>query len=102
MHQLLPSNDKVKGCELIFPDTAFFKNGNPVIVIKSDPRDLCLVGIKNHKKISLPSIYKDFQNVVRRRKKDSLGHFGRKFNKAKMGASQSPTNFGRSLTRDGM
>jgi len=77
MHSLLPTNDKVKGCELIFPDTAFFKKGKPVIVIKSDTRDFCLQGVKHPKKLSLQSIYKDFQNVVRRRKKDFLGPFGR-------------------------
>jgi hypothetical protein len=60
MHSLLPSNDKVKGCELIFPDTAFFKKGKPVIVIKSDSRDFCLMGVRHPKKLSLPSIYKDF------------------------------------------
>lgn len=77
MTNLLPASEKVKGCELIFPDTAFFKKGKPVIVIKSDPRDFCLLGIRNQKKLSLQSIYKDFQNVVRRRKKDFYGPFGR-------------------------
>jgi len=101
MHQLLASNDKVKGCELLFPDTAFFKKGKPVIVIKSDPRDFCLVGVKHHKKISLASIYKDFQNVVRRRKKDQLGHFGRKFSKARMRASISPSEMGRIISKEG-
>lgn len=77
MHSLLASSDKVKGCELIFPDTAFFRKGKPVIVIKSDSKDYCLVGVRHPKKLSLQSIYKDFQNVVRRRKKDLLGPFNR-------------------------
>jgi hypothetical protein len=60
MQNLLPASEKVKGCELIFPDTAFFKKGKPVIVVRSDPRDYCLVGIRHPKKLSLQSIYKDF------------------------------------------
>lgn len=79
MQNLLSTNEKVKGCELIFPDTAFFKNGKPILVIRSDPREFCLLGIRHPKKLSLPSIYKDFQNVVRRRKKDYIGPFGRLF-----------------------
>lgn len=77
MHSLLASNEKVKGCELIFPDTAFFKRGKPTIVIKSDPRDFCLIGIRHPKKISLQSIYKEFQNVVRKRRKDFVGPFNK-------------------------
>ncbi len=77
MMSLLPTNDKVKGCELIFPDTAFFKKGKPVIVIRSDTKDYCLQGIRHPKKLSLQSIYKDFQNVVRRRKKDFQGPFNK-------------------------
>ena len=60
MRSLLPESDKVKGCELIFPDTVFFKKGKPVIIIKSDSRDFCLQGISHPKKLSLQSIYKDF------------------------------------------
>jgi hypothetical protein len=77
MQSLLATSDKVKGCELIFPDTAFFRKGKPVIVIRSDPRDFCLMGVTQTKKLSLQSIYKDFQNVVRRRRKDNLGPFNR-------------------------
>lgn len=77
MRSLLPESDKVKGCELIFPDTVFFKKGKPVLIIKSDMRDYCLQGVTHPKKLSLQSIYKDFQNVVRRRKKDNTGPFGK-------------------------
>jgi hypothetical protein len=52
MNSLLPTSDKVKGCELIFPDTAFFKKGKPVIVIKSDP-SFCIMGVTHPKKLSL-------------------------------------------------
>ncbi len=50
----------MRGCELIFPDTVFFKGGKPVLLVKSDPRDFCLVGIRHAKKLSLASLYKDF------------------------------------------
>ena len=53
MTSLLSQNEKVKGCELIFPDTAFFKKGKPVIVIRSDNRDYCLLGSRHPKKLSL-------------------------------------------------
>lgn len=60
MNQLISQNDKVRGCELVFPDTVFFKNGKPVLVVKSDLRDFCLMGIRHPKKLSLASLYKDF------------------------------------------
>jgi hypothetical protein len=53
MQSLLPVGDKIKGCELIFPDTVFFKKGKPIIVVKSDPRDFCLIGVTHSKKLSL-------------------------------------------------
>lgn len=110
MHSLLPTNDKVKGCELIFPDTAFFKKGKPAIVIKSDTRDFCLVGVRQPKKLSLQSIYKDFQNIVRRRKKDFQGPFNKLYFQNQMRARviQSPSEAGygslngtREASRDG-
>ena len=36
MRSLLPATEKLKGCELILPDTVFFKKGKPTIIIKSD------------------------------------------------------------------
>ena len=40
-HLLPPSPDKFKGCELIFPDTAFFEQGQCKCIIKND-EDFCL------------------------------------------------------------
>ena len=40
MH-LLPFNDKVKGCELIMPETVFFDEGQPDTIIKLD-KQFCL------------------------------------------------------------
>lgn len=77
MTHLLPFNDKIRGCELIFPDSVFFTRGKPKLIIKSDHRDYCLMAIKNPSKLNLQQIYKDFSNVVRERKKDFAGPFYR-------------------------
>jgi|LauGreDrversion4_2_1035121.scaffolds.fasta_scaffold436532_1 hypothetical protein len=101
IRSLLAGSDKVKGCELILPDTVFFKKGKPTIIIKSDTRDYCLVGITHPKKLSLQSIYKDFQNVVRRRKKDNVGPFGKIYQSSirpKASGASSEHGFGASFT----
>jgi len=54
-HLLPVMTDKFKGCELIFPETVFFKGGKPKLMIKSD-KDFCLVAIKNPEKLKLPAI----------------------------------------------
>ena len=47
MEHLLPPNPaKFKGCELIFPDTAFFEQGVCKSIIKCD-EDYCLIQVKN-------------------------------------------------------
>ena len=93
MTNLLAVSDKFQGCKVIFPDTVFFKKGKPEIIIKSNPRDeYALIGTRQPKKLSLQSIYKDFQNVVRRRKKDYVGPFGRLYFKSRRNRSNSPTD----------
>ena len=52
MTHLLPANDKIKGCELLFPDTVFFKRGKPTVIIKTD-REFCLVPINQANKLIL-------------------------------------------------
>jgi hypothetical protein len=70
IEHLLPTNDKIRGCELIFPDSVIFsKNGKPKLIVKDD-KEHCLMAIKQPSKLNLQSIYKDFSNVVRERKKD--------------------------------
>lgn len=53
MEMMLGPNDRVKGCEVIFPDTVLFKNGKPTVVIKMDTRDYCLYGLKSDTKLNL-------------------------------------------------
>jgi hypothetical protein len=74
MEHLLPINEKIKGCEMIFPDTVIFSKGKPRLIIKND-RDHCLIGVRHPSKLNLQSIYKDFSNIVRERKKDLAGMF---------------------------
>jgi hypothetical protein len=45
LEHLLPPNEKIKGCELVFPDSVFFSKGKPKFVVKSD-RDNCLSASK--------------------------------------------------------
>ena len=70
MEKLLPPNPaKFKGCELIFPDTAFFEKGECKGIIKND-EDFCLMQVKNPEKLKLFSIYTSFQSVLRERRND--------------------------------
>jgi hypothetical protein len=86
MHHLLPINEKIRGCELIFPDTVLFQRGKPKVIIRND-KEYCLMAVRQMSKLNLQSIYKDFSNVVRDRKKDFAGPFlkmyGNSFQKAK-------------------
>ena len=52
MQHLLSYSEKIKGCELIFPDTVFFENGDAKSIIKTD-KDFCLISVKNQSKLSL-------------------------------------------------
>ena len=79
-HLVSPNPDKFKGCELIFPDTAFFSGGKPVHIIKND-KDFCLMSIKNPMKLQLLNLYKDFFNAVRDRRNDNNGVFSQIYHK---------------------
>lgn len=78
MENLLPLNDKFKGCELIFPDTVLFSKGKPTMIIRSD-KDYCVTGFKGsnkkgtdqkNNKLSLYNLSSMLASVVRERKKD--------------------------------
>lgn len=64
MEHLLPPSDRIKGCELIFPDTAFFSGGSLVLMIKMD-KDFCVEGVRNRKKLSVLKFVKNFQIVMK-------------------------------------
>ena len=73
-HLLPPIPAKFKGCELIFPDTAFFEKGECKCIIKSDT-DFCLTAMRNPAKLSLINISTSFQAINRERRSDQNGVF---------------------------
>jgi hypothetical protein len=74
IEHLLAPNDNIKGCEAIFPDTAFFEKGEAKIIVKMD-KDFCLTSTKNPVKCIPRNIGKDFQSAVRDRKRHYMGIF---------------------------
>ena len=69
IEHLLPFSERIKGCECIFPDTIFFKNGKPSMIVRMD-KDFCLTSVKTGSKLNLTNIMKDIQNITRERKRD--------------------------------
>ena len=67
LEHLLAPNDKICGCELWVPDTAFFEGGKPKLIVKTDKEGF-LVAQRN--KMNLLELRRTFSNVVRERKKE--------------------------------
>lgn len=78
MEHLLPYSDRIKGCEMIFPDTLFVKKGKPAFIAKMDT-DFCLTAIKNPTKLSLDKVYSDFSDWHKEQVKDVNGVFAQKY-----------------------
>ena len=51
VEHMLSFSDKILGCEMIFPDTVFFKDGKPFIIVRMD-KELCLYAIKSGSKLT--------------------------------------------------
>jgi hypothetical protein len=82
-HLLPTQSDKFRGCEMIMPDTVFYKNGKPSMLVKCD-EIYCLTATKNNLKgdphskknqFSSEALFKNFSGVVRERKADKNGVF---------------------------
>jgi hypothetical protein len=74
-HLISPNPAKVKGCELVFPDTVWFNlKGTPSIIVRSD-KDFCLIAVKTANKLRHEVIYQEFSEIMRKRKKDQNGVF---------------------------
>jgi hypothetical protein len=59
-HLISPTPNKVKGCELVFPDTVWFNaKGTPTVIIRTD-KDFCLIAIKAANKLRHEIIYQEF------------------------------------------
>ena len=71
MTKLLPPNDKIEGCPLIFPDTAFFDNKGRVAEIIRTDKDGILTTVRNEVKLNLQDIRRSFSIIVRERRKES-------------------------------
>jgi len=69
IEKLIPINEKIKGCEIKFPDTVIFHRGKPRCIIKTD-KDGCLITNKNANKMTLHQIRNDFFSIVRKRRKE--------------------------------
>lgn len=79
-HLLPPVPTKFKGCELIFPDTAFFEAGQAKSIIKND-EDYCLTQVKNPNKLTNTAIFTAFTTVIRERRNDQNGVFSQIYHK---------------------
>ena len=71
---LVSNNERVKGCELIFQDTVFFKNGEVHSLVKMD-KEFCLIAQRNKKKLYLQAVLKHIQDAFAKNKKDNKGVF---------------------------
>jgi hypothetical protein len=78
MEHLLPYSEKIRGCELLFPDTVFYSHGKPKIFIKSD-KDHCLVSTKSASKLAIGSLQKELTLIYRSRIKDNVNLFTLKY-----------------------
>lgn len=68
-----------KGCELIFPDTAFFNNQGVCELITKLDKDLCIKKVRNKDKYQPDAIHQAFTEVVWGRFRNPEGHFEKKY-----------------------
>lgn len=52
---LFASSEKIKGAQILFPDTAFFEDGKPSFIARID-KEGCIIKITQASKISLQDI----------------------------------------------
>lgn len=74
IEHLLAPNDNIKGCEAIFPETAFFEKGDAKVIVRMD-KDYCLTSTRNPVKCIPRNIGKEFSVLVRARKRHYTGIF---------------------------
>lgn len=75
MERLVPINDKIRGCEINFPDTVFFYKGKPKIQVKTD-KDGNLIAIRTYAKINLHQIKTSLSSLIFKRKAKLNGPAG--------------------------
>ena len=52
---MFPSSDKIKGAQILFPDTVFFEEGKPAFIARID-KEGCLVKVTQPSKLGLQEI----------------------------------------------
>lgn len=75
-----PEQDHIyKGCEIIFPDTAFFNaSGVCELIVKID-KERCIKKIRNKDKYTPDAIHHAFVEAVWQRFRETEGHFELKY-----------------------
>jgi hypothetical protein len=52
---LFASNDKIKGAQILFPETVFFEEGKPSFIARND-KECCMIKITQPSKLALQEI----------------------------------------------
>jgi hypothetical protein len=73
---LFANSDKIKGAQILFPDTVFFEEGKPSFIARID-KEGCMIKVTHPSKLALQDIRTKFPVIVRdRRKETGLYQFG--------------------------
>lgn len=70
IEKMFPNSDKIKGAQILFPDTVFFEDGKPLFIARID-KDGCLTKISQASKLSLQEVRQKFSQIVRDRRKET-------------------------------
>lgn len=65
-----PNPSMIQGCQIAFPDTAFFQDGKVSEIIKTD-KDGFLISQKFDARSGIQDIRTSFTTIVRERRKDT-------------------------------
>lgn len=64
-----PDPENVQGCQILFPDTAFFEDGKVTDIIKTDKEGF-LTNVKFDARSGIQDIRTTFPTIVRERRKE--------------------------------
>jgi hypothetical protein len=70
IENLFANTEKIKGAQLLFPDTVFFEEGKPLFIARID-KDGCLIKITQPNKLGLQEVRQKFSQIVRDRRKET-------------------------------
>jgi hypothetical protein len=69
MKNLCAPTPQIESCPILFPDTAFYKDGVALELIKTDPDTGLLTSVKQESKLTWEKITQSFITVVRDRRR---------------------------------